>query len=198
MRALLIFTISALVTRSCFALYEDGGGNDNGAGVRYLICHSENDCVQISPNALRAIMKDPDTVTDDMEEIINIPDRRSSYLFRSRREDPGLKRSSSYLLRTRKSGIEQRAARGEYLFRTRKSSNLLGDRPGRGGSYLFRTRKSEPGQYMMDRMLRSQGKSYLFRTRRWDDGNTNKNSKLEKAALRWRSFKNNNSSLTFV
>jgi len=161
MRALLVFVISAVITKCCLGLYGEAGDNDGG--VRYLICHTEDDCVQVSPSALREIMKTQDTVTpEDMEEIMDIPDRRSSYLFRSRRGDgslkidDGLKRSSSYLLRTRKS-------KGEYLFRTRKSSDLL-DRPETRGSYLFRTRKSD--NQNMDRILRSQGKSYLFRTRR--------------------------------
>lgn len=160
--------ISAVITKCCLGLYEEAGYNDSG--VRYLICHTEDNCIQVSPSALREIMKNPDTVTpEDMEEIMDIPDRRSSYLFRSRRADGSLrmdddlKRSSSYLLRTRKSSIEPRPTRGEYLFRTRKSSNLL-DRPETRGSYLFRTRKSE--NQNMDRILRSQGKSYLFRTRR--------------------------------
>jgi len=155
--------ISAVITKCCFGLYEEAGYNDGG--VRYLICHTEDNCIQVSPSALREIMNNPDTVTpEDMEEIMDIPDRRSSYLFRSRRGDDGLKRSSSYLLRTRKStNIEPRPTRGEYLFRTRKSSNLL-DRPETRGSYLFRTRKSD--NQNMDRILRSQGKSYLFRTRR--------------------------------
>jgi len=169
MRALLVFVISAVITKCCLGLYGEAGDNDGG--VRYLICHTEDDCVQVSPSALREILKNPDTVTpEDMEEIMDIPDRRSSYLFRSRRGDgslkidDGLKRSSSYLLRTRKStNVEPRPTRGEYLFRTRKSSNLL-DRPETRGSYLFRTRKSD--NQNMDRILRSQGKSYLFRTRR--------------------------------
>jgi len=161
MRALLVMVISAVITKCCLGLYEEAGDNDGG--VRYLICHTEDNCMQVSPSALREILKNPDTVTpEDMEEIMDIPDRRSSYLFRSRRGDgslkidDGLKRSSSYLLRTRKS-------KGEYLFRTRKSSDLL-DRPETRGSYLFRTRKSD--NQNMDRILRSQGKSYLFRTRR--------------------------------
>lgn len=165
MKALLVMVISAVITKCCLGLYEETDG-----GVRYLICHTEDNCIQVSPSALREIMKNPDTVTpEDMEEIMDIPDRRSSYLFRSRRADGSLrmdddlKRSSSYLLRTRKSSIESRPTRGEYLFRTRKSSNLL-DRPETRGSYLFRTRKSE--NQNMDRILRSQGKSYLFRTRR--------------------------------
>ncbi len=116
---------------------------------------------------LRAIFRDPETNMEDTEEIIDIPERRSSYLFRSRRaEEPReeAKRSSSYLLRTRKSTVayDPRAIRGEsYLFRTRKSSGVEGmDRPARG-SYLFRTRKAD--QEILDRVLRS--KSYLFRTR---------------------------------
>ena len=60
---------------------EEAGYNDGG--VRYLICHTEDNCIQVSPSALREIMNNPDTVTpEDMEEIMDIPDRRSSYLFR--------------------------------------------------------------------------------------------------------------------
>lgn len=113
----------------------------------------------------RAIMSDPETNTDEMEEFVDIPERRSNYLFRSRRSENGQpedKRSSSYLLRTRKSSyiVDPRTTRGQsYLFRTRKS---VMDRSNRG-SYLFRTRKMDQN---LDRMLRSQGRSYLFRTRR--------------------------------
>ena len=145
-----------------------------------MVCHPDTPCVKVSPRALRAILNDPDTITDDMEEIINIPERRSlGYLFRSRRSsfeddnDEPMKRSSSYLLRTRKSTltpIEPPVTRGEYLFRTRKStlptvvaSTGLEKPRSERGSYLFRTRKMDP---IMERMVRSQGKGYLFRTRR--------------------------------
>ena len=73
------YTESTLLILENFS--EEAGYNDGG--VRYLICHTEDNCIQVSPSALREIMNNPDTVTpEDMEEIMDIPDRRSSYLFR--------------------------------------------------------------------------------------------------------------------
>ena len=109
-----------------------------------MLCQTAGNC-----NPLLQTLLD-----DELSQLTDMPERRSSYLFRSRRFDP--KRSSTYLWRTRKAILEPRDTRGEYLFRTRKMDRNV------RGNYLFRTRKSD--NPLMDRMLRS-SKSYLFRTR---------------------------------
>ena len=140
--------------------------------TRFLVCHPNAPCIRVNPVTLRTMLADSDTITDDLDEIVDIPERRSSgYLFRSRRYDnsaeDAMKRSSGYLLRTRKSdpNINARSTRGEYLFRTRKDPATSGSVPVRAerGSYLFRTRKMDSS--FVNRMLRSQSPGYLFRTR---------------------------------
>merc|ERR1712018_183577 len=104
-------------------------------GDKLMLCQSGN-CAPVSTTLLRYLVQEQ--LENEYDELMDTPERRSSYLFRSRRMDP--KRSSAYLWRTRKAFLEPRDTRGEYLFRTRKSDAA------------------------MDRMLRS-SKSYLFRTR---------------------------------
>ena len=116
-------------------------------------------CAPFSTDLMRYLQvpESAEEIEDD-SGLVEVPERRSSYLFRSRRSPFDPKRSSTYLWRTRKAYLDPRGTRGkEYLFRTRKMDPRLATR----GNYLFRTRKADA---LMDRMLRS-SKSYLFRTR---------------------------------
>ena len=136
--------------------FAGGSTEEEEATDKLMLClnNSGGSCAPFSPDLIRYLLQQDMEDTDD-EGLVEVPERRSSYLFRSRRSfDP--KRSSTYLWRTRKAYLDPRGTRGEYLFRTRK----LDPRATRG-NYLFRTRKADA---LMDRMLRS-SKSYLFRTR---------------------------------
>jgi len=140
------------------------------------LCHPGLPCFKVSPDVFKAILEeqginsvDDEEANDANDEDFDVGKRGSgSYLFRSRRgfnESPRLQpRSGMYLLRTRKSVFSPRSIRGNYLFRTRKSSGPM-DRLSRGAGgnkYLFRTRKSDE---LMNRMS-TRGKGYLFRTRK--------------------------------
>ena len=134
--------------------FAGGSTEEEEATDKLMLClnNSGGSCAPFSPDLIRYLLQQD---MEDDEGLVEVPERRSSYLFRSRRSfDP--KRSSTYLWRTRKAYLDPRGTRGEYLFRTRK----LDPRATRG-NYLFRTRKADA---LMDRMLRS-SKSYLFRTR---------------------------------
>jgi len=117
------------------------------------------------------------------KEDSQIRSRKGGYLFRTRKEDPALKRGGGYLFRTRKSmdggdeGVEEEPIkRGNYLFRTRKSLADGEEESKRGGAYLFRTRKRggsylfrtrrDPAQVWQQRQADVKRGNYLFRTRR--------------------------------
>merc|ERR1711953_1039305 len=127
---------------------------------KLLSClNSGGNCAPFSTDLMRYLqVSESAEEFEDDSGLVEVPERRSSYLFRSRRSPFDPKRSSTYLWRTRKAYLDPRGTRGkEYLFRTRKMDPRLATR----GNYLFRTRKADA---LMDRMLRS-SKSYLFRTR---------------------------------
>ena len=134
-------------------------GEEEGRDKLLLCLSSGGNCAPFSTDLIRYLQDSPEEFEDDSSGLVEVPDRRSSYLFRSRRSAFDPKRSSTYLWRTRKAYLDPRGTRAgkEYLFRTRKMDPRLATR----GNYLFRTRKADA---LMDRMLRS-SKSYLFRTR---------------------------------
>ena len=134
-------------------------GEEEGREKLLSCLNSGGNCAPFSTDLMRYLQvpESAEEIEDD-SGLVEVPERRSSYLFRSRRSPFDPKRSSTYLWRTRKAYLDPRGTRGkEYLFRTRKMDPRLATR----GNYLFRTRKADA---LMDRMLRS-SKSYLFRTR---------------------------------